>query len=288
MISLSKTISTISRTHAKIYWDDSRKEYGIEVLSKNGLRVNDVPYTKGQKVLLSQKASLRIGSLRLFFTVPQNARPYNKGVAQKEEQRRVEAMRSAALDRARGGAMDHHRRGKSGYTDVVARAFLAPNLPRAAEGGATLGDIVEWVVTSCPEFKEPVKRQGLVQGVLATLEKFYQRSTSEPSSSASAGTPLSDTTEVETATDTAVSMDTRWLPKLKVDEKSGTAQPRGGARGSGQGRGRVGRPPRGTAPKTKPQKRKRKVEKEKELADAMAAAMDAAVHTSLAASNGHI
>jgi len=77
-IPLSGTNPSLSRHHARIYWDERHGGcFGLEVLSKNGVRVNKIPYIKGQKVLLrSATAELRIAGTRLFFTVPVDAKVY--------------------------------------------------------------------------------------------------------------------------------------------------------------------------------------------------------------------
>jgi hypothetical protein len=139
------------------------------VLSKNGLRVNDIPYPKGSKVLLESKASLRIGGFRLFFTVPRNARPYLKADAEAENTEAKKAVKPK-LDGQRS------RNGQKGpsYGEMVYMAFKSGKL-HLTVNGTTQRDIIEWICSTFEGFKDPTKRQNLTQGVYMTLTKGYQK-----------------------------------------------------------------------------------------------------------------
>jgi len=62
--------TTLSREHANLTWNSVKGCYEIECLSKNGIVINNVRILKGQVAEVHLNTALRLGSARLYTSLP--------------------------------------------------------------------------------------------------------------------------------------------------------------------------------------------------------------------------
>lgn len=61
----------VSRRHAEIYFDSDLEEWKIQVQGRNGIRINFVPYRKGDHQILINGHIIEIGGVEMMFVLPQ-------------------------------------------------------------------------------------------------------------------------------------------------------------------------------------------------------------------------
>lgn len=149
-IAIGSTTS-LSKLHAKIYWDFNEKCFMISALSKNGVRVGNKPVHKGQTAPLDKKVSLRVGTVRLYFTIPENAKTQIKSEPEPLSANKVS------------------------YPLMVRNAFYSGSLNFNSQG-TTQREIIDFIMARYEGFDDPTKKQNLTQGVYMCLSKHYEKS----------------------------------------------------------------------------------------------------------------
>jgi len=144
------SMKMLSREHCKIHWDPPQQSFVLDVLSKNGVRVNKKPHSKGSKVLLPHKSRLRIGTFRCFFTIPKNAKLTT-------------------------GKFEMSAKAPPSCTEMIRTAFNSGRLPIAINNGGVLQkDIIAFILSRYPlKYDDTSKMQSLINGVNTSLQKNY-------------------------------------------------------------------------------------------------------------------
>jgi hypothetical protein len=157
----------ISREHCKIYWDANEKEFMMEVLSKNKCAVDKILRSKGEKIKLISKSTMRISNVRLYILLPE-PEPVPSPVAAAPVSHRT----ASAPESSPASAQEQSKEGKPrGYADYVQMAFEAIGndaKPLSAK------NIIDWATDNFADVKEQ-KRVNLYQGVYTALKRKFER-----------------------------------------------------------------------------------------------------------------
>lgn len=146
--------SAISREHARIFWDDKESSFMLEVMGKNKCAVDKQIRSKGDKIKLASKSTMRFSNARLYFLLPEPDVP---------------AAPATQREFSPGESLGDGK--QKGYLEYVNMAFEA-----VGRDGKPLStkNIIDWVNDNCVEIKEQ-KRVNLYQGVYTALKRKYEK-----------------------------------------------------------------------------------------------------------------
>lgn len=144
---IGKDELTISRKHAKIFWDDAEKAYKILCWSKNCCRVDGKRLAVDEVAILRTKSTLRLGTAKFYFLYPTP-----KATTVKES---VQKMSPS-------------------YAELLDTAYMSAELG-SIELGVTQRAVVQWIVKNYPSYGEDSKKNNLAQGIYMALNKNYER-----------------------------------------------------------------------------------------------------------------
>jgi hypothetical protein len=136
--------STISREHFRLDWNGDDGLFALEVLSKNGVVVDQIRYEKGMVVSLKPKAAIRAGNAHLYWLPAKTP----KGPASKP--------------------------GGMSYMNLVSAAGSSIELGTRLQCGGvgvTKTELVEWIVGKHPEYADQQLKTNLDAGVYNQLSK---------------------------------------------------------------------------------------------------------------------
>lgn len=129
----------------------------IEILGKNKCAVDKELRSKGDKIKLSSKSTLRFSTVRLYFLLPDPEPAASSPVPP------VALRETSIADTVTDGR-------QKGYSEYVSMAFDAIG----AEKPLSAKNIIDWANSTFPEVREQ-KRVNLYQGVYTALKRKYER-----------------------------------------------------------------------------------------------------------------
>lgn len=71
------TSKSLSRHHASIRWIKDTDSWEIQCVSKNGMLVDGIFYTKGETAPLTHKSSIKFGPCAMYFVLPTDAKKHD-------------------------------------------------------------------------------------------------------------------------------------------------------------------------------------------------------------------
>eukprot|EP00607_Mallomonas_marina_P008992 CAMPEP_0182417704 /NCGR_PEP_ID=MMETSP1167-20130531/2138_1 /TAXON_ID=2988 /ORGANISM="Mallomonas Sp, Strain CCMP3275" /LENGTH=234 /DNA_ID=CAMNT_0024591425 /DNA_START=76 /DNA_END=780 /DNA_ORIENTATION=+ len=144
--------NTISRKHGKIYYNEDQKSFRLQCLSKNGIVVDGKSYALNEEADIKSRSAIRLGVARFYFLLPK-----------KETEKIKESPKSSVQYLT--------------YAAMLESAYQTSDLDlnESSTTGATQREIIDWIITTYPNFSEDNKKQNLQQGIYVALNKYYYR-----------------------------------------------------------------------------------------------------------------
>jgi len=195
---------TISREHAKVDWNSTRKAYEITCLSKNGAIVDKCKLNKDGTTLLRNNSAVRMGTAKFYISFPKHEAVESAAGGGGEAKAKASRKRKANDD-GQGGApaklpklpagastpyvvdgdaaaaptyasapeKEKSRGPNTPYQALIIEALSSGLVPEHVKGGHLQRDIVEYITRTHPELT--IKPDTLKQGVYKALNKSFSR-----------------------------------------------------------------------------------------------------------------
>ena len=204
---IDESDGTISREHAKVDWNSTRKAFEITCLSKNGAIVDKCKLNKDGTTLLRNNSAVRMGTAKFYISFPKRqaeegaaggvsdvkaAKAPRKRKANDDGQGApaklpklpastphgvVDGGAASALAFAPPAAAVPEKEKSRGpntpYHALITEALASGLVPEHAKGGHLQRDIVEYITRTHPGLT--IKPDTLKQGVYKALNKSFSR-----------------------------------------------------------------------------------------------------------------
>ena len=171
--------TTISRQHVLIDWDPAKTSYTIKCLSKNGIIVDKKKLSKNEDALIDNGSAIRIGTAKLYFTLPFDKKRKNGGSPPSDTVERRKRGSAAGLNEIsiipipEPCSLENIER--ITYNAMVQACFEAVPKSYDLNQGIMMAWILQWIEKRYPNTTQGVLQSSVNKGVFAALQKLAVR-----------------------------------------------------------------------------------------------------------------
>lgn len=170
--------ATISRQHVVIDWDPSKTSYTIKCLSKNGIIVDKKKLSKNEDALIDNGSAIRIGTAKLYFTLPfdkkrKSGSPPSDNVERRKRGSAAGLNEISIIPTPEPCSLENVER--ITYNTMVQECFEAVPKSYDLNQGIMMAWVLQWIEKRYPNTTQGVLQSSVNKGILAALQKLAVR-----------------------------------------------------------------------------------------------------------------